>query len=415
MTVPLAERSVADLIVELISNARAREDPYPVYSALRGHGPILDTGLGFWCATTYESCQWVLRDSRFGKDGDATMRRWGLGPVESFYRPSVLRSVMFANPPHHTRLRRPISRHLTASSLASLRPRLERIADDLIESLGDGGELEVMDVVAFPYSVTVIGELFGVPAEEREQFRSLVRQLTVVLEPTISAGELAAVQVADESVGAYFTDLFARRRGDGRGTDDLAGALASQVPAHLSDQEAVDTAIFLYGAGFETTSHLLGNALALLAGRPDLVVQLRHEPRLIPTAVSEFLRYDTSVQIAGRAAMTPVPAMGYEIPAGASLLVLLGSANRDPYAFENPDEFRLGRGQQPALSFGSGIHHCAGASLAVLESEILLRRLIERFDIEAIPGRQRRSGIALRGYERLPLALSLAARGSGAR
>lgn len=411
MSAHLVEEGVADLVVRLVASEEARENPYPLYAALRDRGPILDTGLGFWCATTYEACQEVLRHSRLGKDPDATVRRWGLGPAESCYRPSVLRSVMFANPPDHARLRRPIVRHLTPGLLAKLQPRLERTVDKLLEGLGSGGEVEAMSSLAFPYPMTVIGELFGVPDEERQRFRDQVRQMTVVLEPTLSAEDLAVVRAADESIGAYFSDLFARDRNGEENEPcrsahgSLVAALSEQVPGCLSAQEAIDTAIFLYGAGFETTSHLIGNALAFLADRPAVVTELRQTPERTAAAVSEILRYDTSVQIAGRALSEEVRINGQCLPGGTSLLAILGSANRDPSVFSDPDSFRLDRREKPPLSFGGGIHHCVGAGLAALESKIFLQRLIHRFDIEPLQGRRRRSGIALRGFDQLPLVL----------
>jgi len=264
-----------------------------------------------------------------------------------------------------------------------------------------------MDALAFPLPVTVIGEMLGVPAGDRPRFRPLVRAITTMLELAITPEDLHAATEASGTLERYFADLVGARRAHPR--DDLLTRLiqAEEEGERLTEYELVSTAILLFAAGFETTTHLLGNGLLALADHPDQLDRLRADRSLLRTAVEELLRYDSPVQITARTTYEDVTVGGERIEAGTTVLALLGAANRDPLKFTDPDRFDVGRSEAPPLSFGSGIHHCLGAALARLEAQVVLDRLLDRFStVELVGPRPRhRDSLTLRGLVDLRLRI----------
>lgn len=308
------------------------------------------------------------------------------------------------NPPHHTRLRRLVSRSFTAQRVAGMREAITRIADELCDPLS--GDVEFVDAVAFPFSVTVIGELLGIPAVDRAMFQPLVREWTSVLEIL----NPLAVDSADAAAGqiqSYLHELVRERRA--RPADDLISALiAVEDDEHqLTEEELVTMAALILAAGFETTTGLLANGFLMLLQRPDQADRLRREPALARPAVEELLRYDPPVQILyGRTATEDMRVGELPVRAGQRLINLLGAANRDPRQFSEPDELRLDRDEGPGLSFGGGIHHCLGAALARLEVQVMLPMLLRRYPGACLAGEpMRRAGLMIRGYTSLPIAL----------
>jgi cytochrome P450 len=315
--------------------------------------------------------------------------------------------MLFADPPDHTRLRRLASRAFTPRSVEALRPRVVALVDGLLDRFGPG-EVEVMDALAFPLPVTVIGEMLGIPAEDRPQFRPLVRAVTAVLELVVSPEQLHAATEASVTLEAYFADLIAERRASPR--DDLLTRLiqAEDEGERLSEYELISTAILLFAAGFETTTHLLGNGLLALARNDDQLARLHADRSLLRPAVDELLRYDSPVQITARTAYEDVPLAHDTIPSGTTVLALIGAGNRDPERFTNPDRLDVGRSEAPPLSFGSGIHHCLGAALARLEAQVVLDRLLDRFRTFEVVGGEpvHRDSLTLRGVVDLPMRFS---------
>jgi cytochrome P450 len=208
-------------------------------------------------------------------------------------------------------------------------------------------------------------------------------------------------------MNTYFRDLIAQRRHEPG--DDLIGALIRlrDDGDRLSEDELIATIVLLFAAGFETTTNLIGNGLLSLLRHPDQLRRLRHDPTLIPAAVEEMLRYESSVQLDARTALQPADVAGTTIPAGEVVLTLLGAANRDPARYPNPDRFDVGRANQQHISFAAGIHYCLGAPLARLEGAIVFERLVARFD--QLDGDTRppwRPSLTLRGLEQLQVAVS---------
>jgi cytochrome P450 len=405
VTTDLGDVSVLSLMAELASPA-GQADPYPIYGRLRELGDAVSGPDDSLIVTGYRRCSALLRDPRLHKNPGRLLTASGFPDWEQ--RPALrlmFKSMLMINPPEHTRLRGLVSRAFTARRVAEMRPAVEAIADRLLDRLD--GSTDFVDAVAFPFPVTVIGELLGVPEADRPMFRGLVDDWSTVLEIL----QPLAVDRADAAATAmteYFRQLVAMRRE--QPADDLVSALANMdtgpEPA-LTDEELIQTAVLILGAGFETTTGLLANGLVALLEHPAQAERLRREPQLAKSAVDELLRYDAPIQlIYGRTAVDNVVIGDLALHAGQRVINVLGAANRDPSFFTAPDELRLDRDEGVPLSFGAGIHHCLGAALARLEGQVLLPRLLRRFpDLQLTGEPQHRVGLTIHSYSSLPVTL----------
>jgi cytochrome P450 len=389
------------LLAELVATPEGRADPYSRYATLREHAPIHRSMFGFCVLSRYDDCQQVLRHAGAGKDFSNAATALGLSEEQQAEQAAFRNdrsNMLFADPPDHTRLRRLASRAFTPRSVEALRPQVVALVDELLDGFGDG-EVDVMDALAFPLPVTVIGEMLGVPAADRPQFRPLVRAVTAMLELAVTPEQLHAATAASDTMERYFDELIAERRA--HPGDDLLTRLiqAEEEGERLSPYELISTAILLFAAGFETTTHLLGNGLLALAQHPDELARLRADRALLRPAVEELLRYDSPVQITARTAYEDLVIGGETIEKDSTVLALLGAANRDPSKFTEPDRLDVGRSEAPPLSFGSGIHHCLGAALARLEATVVLDRLLDRYaTMELVGGPPgHRDSLTLRG------------------
>ncbi len=405
------------LFLQTIGTAEGRRDPYSRYAELREAAPVHESGLGFFVCTCYRECELVLRDPRFGKqESDQERLRARFGHLEIFPRLSELmserRSLLFLNPPDHTRLRRLVSKAFTVRTVERLRAQIVELVDDLLDGIRPDEIVEVMDALAFPVPVAVIGRLLGVPEQDWARFRHVMGRATVLLEPVVPDDEIETALSAQEELETYFRRLVEIRRDEP--ADDLLSELigVQEEGDALSETELISTAILLFGAGFETTTNLIGNGLLALLCHPRQLARLRADrlaagadPGPVRAAVEELLRYDSPVQFDGRHAFEDVDLAGTHVPAGADVITVLGSANRDPERFSNPDLLDLRRNDGPPASFGSGIHFCLGAALARAEGQVVFDRLLERFaSIElATDSPQFRNRITLRGLAELPV------------
>ena len=400
----MATVSTADgdaLLAELVATPEGRADPYPRYARLRALAPVHRSMFGFWALTGYDDCQQLLRLSGVGKDFSGAARSMGLTEAEAEQQArfrSDHSNMLLADPPDHTRLRGLVTRAFTPRTIEKLRPRVLALVDELLDGFG-AGEVDFMDALAFPLPVTVIGEMVGVPVEDRARMRPLVRAVTAVLELAVTPDAMAAAIEADARLTEYFAGLVAERRA--RPQEDLLTLLieAEDKGDQLSERELISTAILLFAAGFETTTHLLGNGLLALLRNPEQLVRLRADRTLVRSAVEELLRYDSPVQLAARTAYEDLSIGGHDIPRGSVVLALLGAANRDPSRFTDPDRLDVARTEGAPISFGGGIHFCLGAALARMEAQIVFERLLARFGtIELIDDRPtHRDSLTLRG------------------
>ncbi len=406
MSATTTDAAITGLMGELATPAGAA-DPYPIYARMRDLGEAAAMPDGTVVVTGYHACSAVIRDNRLRKSPGEFLTAAGYPDWQQ--RPSLqmlFGSMLMLNPPQHTRLRRLVSRSFTAHRVAGLRAAISRIADELCEPLT--GTVEFVDTIAFPFPVTVIGELLGVPASDRPMFQPLVRDWTLVLEIlnplAVDRADAAAIEIQ-----RYLGELIRERRA--RPGDDLISALVSEEDDEhqLSEDELVTMAALILGAGFETTTGLLANAFLALLQAPAQADRLRAEPELAKTAAEELLRYDTPVQILyGRTATQDMLVGDLEVHAGQRLLTILGAANRDPNQFTEPDELRLDRDEGPVLSFGGGIHHCLGAALARLETQVMLPQLVRRYPSARLASEPvRRAGLTIRGYASLPITLGI--------
>jgi hypothetical protein len=287
-----------------------------------------------------------------------------------------------------------------------LKPVIESVVKELLEPVAVAGGGNVLEAVGFPLPVTIIGEMLGVPAEDRPQFRTLVRDLVVIFELQPTEEQMAAADAAQLAIRAYFLALIAEKRH--KPGEDLLSKLATAEAGgdRLTDDELVTLASLLFAAGFETTTNLFGNGLLALLRHPDQLALLRRDPTLFANLPEEFLRYDGTAQLVTRVTEANVEVGGVTIPAGEQVFALLGAGNHDPARYADPDTLDVTRTEIQPLTFGGGVHFCLGAALARAEIEITFRTLLDRFDRIELDGDEPRfqDRLILRGLTALNVA-----------
>ncbi|ONH28876.1 cytochrome P450 [Pseudofrankia asymbiotica] len=397
----------AAAIIEALTTQQGRTNPFPLYTRALELGPVAVIADGWYLVSSHAAVNRVLRDPRFGIAEPAD------GSTEHDALAALNRSILRANPPGHGRMRSLISSVFTPRRVAALRPAVEKAVDLLLDGLSDAGAdgapFDFMEEFAFQLPVSVICELLGVPVADRHRFRAPAADLTVALELTADPADLEPAGAAARELSRYFRELITERRGDPGG--DLISALIAARDTddgRLSDVELVANLVVLLVAGFETTTNLLGNGLAILFERPRLTARLRSGDVPIAGFVEEVLRYDSPVQATLRVARADGLAVdGRPIPKGGQLVLLIGSANRDPDRYPDPGGFDPTRVGGAPLAFGAGAHVCLGNSLARLEAGTAFPRLLDRFpDLAPAGAPTRRDRLVLRGYETLPVTVT---------
>lgn len=420
-------------------------DPYPAYARLRARDPLpFVEATGDWWALRHADCVRVLSEECFVK-GPRTEPEL---PPAFAHLPRLGASMLASDPPDHTRLRALVNRAFTPRVVEHLRPRIQAIADTLLDAITAGGPrtttpgssaevgseagsppgakaasdpgaeagadvgsdaglaLELMEGFAFPLPAIVIAEMLGVPPADRERFQAWSRRVVQLLDGTQPEearrdGWRAHLELLD-----YFDRLIRERRHGGRGNLIAELVAAEEAGDRLSAGEVLRMCSLLLTAGHETTTHLIGVGTLTLLQHPAQWRLLREHPELAPNAVEELLRFSPPVQIDGRVAAVDVELGGRRIAAGQWVLTIIGAANRDPEVFAHPERLDLTRTRNPHLAFGRGIHFCLGAPLARLEAHIaftaLSRRLPGlRLDATAMP--QWGTNTVIRGLRSLPL------------
>ena len=382
-------------------STRLHSDPYPVYRKLRRRSPVHRSRLvGGWVLSAHADVDRVLRDyKRFSNDQRNSNR-----PQRFEAYAEETRSLLRLDPPDHTRLRSLVGQAFTPRAVEQLRTRVERIVDELFDKIGDAGRFDAIEDLAYPLPITVIAEMVGVPAEDRDQFKTWSSDVARVLEPGTSEEEARRSLRSRAALSEYFNKIIAQRQVEPR--DDLISALiaAEDEGDKLSRDETLATLVLLLVAGNETTKNLIGNGLLALLRQPDQLQRLRDNPEMIESAIEELLRFDSPVQLDGRTALEDVEIGGKQVRKGQQIVLLIGAANRDPEVFADPDRLDLGREAQSHISFGRGIHHCLGAPLARIEGQVAFRKLLERFSEIRLDGLPRfRDHVVLRGLRSLPV------------
>jgi cytochrome P450 len=405
-----------NLVSRLMVDAAVREDPFPVYEQIRAAGALVGDA-SFRVTCSHEVASATLRSDAFGVPSAnahfpeplhslfvATLHDDDVGPVDP---PSLLA----LDPPDHTRLRRLVARHFTARRVARMTDDIEQTTRRLLEEMAaQGPEVDLVEQFAAQLPVAVIADLLGVPADDRGQLVDWGNEASKQLDGGLGYREFRRTARAVTEMHHWVQAHIDRLRADPG--DDLLSAVLRDVDATAPEQrpsaaELRMLGLLVLGAGFETTVNLIGNAVALLEQHPEQRRRCLDDPEAWPGAVEEVLRFDAPVQLTGRTAVRPTSVAGIEVEAGTTVLVILGAANRDPDAFEDPHTFDVRRTDaEDHLSFSLGAHFCLGAQLARLEATVALRELYARFPGLHVSGRPvRRATQVLRGYEHLPVRL----------
>jgi len=316
-------------------------------------------------------------------------------------------SLVFNDPPLHTRVRKLLAAAFTPRALASLQPRIAAVVDDLLDRHAAQRRMDLVEDFAFRLPVEVICDMLGVPAGDRAPFRRYSLAILGALEPVVGPERQAAGNAAVAEFSAYLDGLIAERRKRPADDRDVLGTLIhGEVDGErLSHEELVQNCIFLLNAGHETTTNLIGNTVDALLRFPDELRRVKGDPALLKSCVEEGLRFESSNQLGNRRLTADLDIGGERLAAGTYLHIGIGAANRDPAQFFDPDRFDAGREPNRHFAFGSGVHMCLGAVLARLEGTIAIGRLIERFDGLARDGAFERGGRArFRGFNRYPIA-----------
>ena len=291
-------------------------------------------------------------------------------------------SVVFRDPPDHTRIRRLFAPAFTPRALAALEPRIERLVDGLLADAATRGGMDVVDDFAAAVPVQLIGDMLGIPADERGPLRGWSLAILGALEPAPTASQLKAGNDAVEQFKDYLRRLIAaRRRRPSTDAGEILSALiaAEDTGDRLTEVELLHQCIFLLNAGHETTTNLIANAALTLLEHPEAAARLRAEPALIGTAVDEFLRYESPNQLGNRRVAASTEIAGVPLAADTLITLCIGAANRDPAQFSDPDRVDLARTPNRHLAFITGIHACAGMWLARMEGRVAIGRLVGRF------------------------------------
>jgi cytochrome P450 len=362
-----------------------RAQTYETFARMRDSDPVLcqpgiDGETPIWFVTRHDDVVSVLLDDeRFVRDPRLALTADELEAFESGMPESfafIENHMLNKDGDDHRRLRRLVTKAFTPRMVEQLRPRIQEIADDLIDAVEAHGRMDLVDEFAFPLPMTVIAELLGIPHDDRERFRAWSN---AIVSPALSAEALARFGQQMTEFVAYLRELFERRRAEPR--EDLISALLQAEDAGdvLTEQELFSMVVLLIVAGHETTVNLIGNAVAALLQQPEQRALLARDPTLVPQAVEELLRYDGPVERAlNRWCATDVELGGQTIHRGESVIVMLGSANRDPQRFPDAEILDIARSDLKHVAFGRGSHYCLGAPLARLEAEIALATLLRR-------------------------------------
>ncbi|MGW2623733.1 cytochrome P450 [Micromonospora taraxaci] len=396
--------TVQELLTGLYSE-EGRQNPYPWYADLHRLGPVsavpprAEHKTVAAVAVGYDVIDEVLRDPE-----------WTKQPPPGWQEQEILRtfqtSMMFVNPPDHTRMRHVFSRTFTPRRLGALEPVIVRVVDDLLDRMADAGN-SVVDFVAdfaYPIPALVMAEFIGIPAGQLAWYRERVDWIDGFLDVAGKTPErLAAANTAAEELRVFYRELVAhRRRTPG---DDLLSALVEALDSgevELTEDELISNLIVLFNASFVTTVYMFSNGLPLLLAHPETVAALPADEKLTQGCVDEVLRLESPVHFLARAAPRDTELAGVPVAQDDNVLIIIGAANRDPARFPEPDVFDPTRPGPPSLAFGVGLHYCLGAAVSRLEGRLALPRLFARFPGLTVTETPTYSGsLFLRGIDKL--------------
>jgi cytochrome P450 len=383
------------------------DNPYPWYAALRTLSPVHALGADSVLLTRYEDVLAVYRSTQVSSDKQLEFAP-KLGAGSPIYEHHTT-SLVFSDPPLHTRVRRILMGALNQRAIARMEAGLVTLVDDLLDHLADAPAPDLIEHFAARIPVEVIGNLLAVPHDERGPLRDWSLAILSALEPAPAAEVLARANAAVTEFLAVLKDLIARRAarpGDPE-VDVLTRLMQGDHQGRLSERELMHNCIFLLNAGHETTSNLIGNGVDALLSHRDQLDRVVAEPALITPAIEELLRFESPLQLNNRRAHAPVAISDRELPAGTFITLALGAANRDPAVFADPERLDVARKPNNHLAFGQGAHACSGMNVARLEGRIAIGRLLARYPrLQRGGPAQRDQRLRFRGLRSLPVSLN---------
>lgn len=382
------------------------DDPFPTYHQLRETDPVHLNKDGTYYITRYEDVTRVYRTKSMTSDKtEMYVAKFGEGPLLEQHTNSML----FSDPPNHTRIRRLVAHAFTPRAMQTLEHRVVELVDRLLNDCAANGGMDLIKDFAFALPVEVVCAMLGIPPAEREPLQRWSNAILTPLEPVATPEMIARGNEAVTEFKAYLKDVLAdrRRHPERYGEDVMAELLAAEEDGdRLSETELVQNCIFLLNAGHETTTNLVGNGVNALLDFPDQLQRLQQQPELIDSAIEEMLRFDSPLQIGNRGVSEAIEIGGVAMPPGTQIMTSIGGANRDPAQFPDPDRFDIARTPNRHVAFAAGIHACLGAPLARMEGRIAIGQLVERFPNLRRAGDIVRGGRArFRGLASLPVAV----------
>lgn len=390
------------------------ENPYPVYRRLRDAAAVCRAGLATVAIPRYADVAELLRHPGLGHQLPGRESLAARLPGGGFRNTELSRIVSALDPPGHSRVRRLLARAVSPEVVSTARRTAQEIAAALIGAAVDRGQADAVTDLALPLQIAFASHLLGIPETDRDEVSRQALELgrAIIMVPFVTQ-ERGNGETQARWMRHYLAALLdSRRRAPG---DDVISRLARarHNGAGLSEDELIDNAVFLFFAGFESSVHLMAGGCAALSQAPAQFARLRSDPALVPLAVEEILRYDAPLQWVSRMTGTPVTVSGQEVKAGRVVLLMLGSANRDERQFAGPDQLDVTRQPNAHLSFGGGIHHCLGVSIARMVGAVFFRLLADRCaDLAPAAPPVRRHHPNLRSYASVPLVLTAAKAGA---
>jgi len=356
-------------------------EAYRYFDALRTVSPIHRNSDGSYLLTRYDDLVSVYRDpSVWSSDKTVEFKpKFGDSPLYEHHTTSVV----FRDPPDHTRIRKLFQAAFTRKALAALEPRIHELVDAYLDEFEDRRKMEVVSDFSFKLPVEIVCDMLGVPSSDRILIRDWALLILGALEPALTKEQFDAGCAAVEDFKAYLRDRIRERKANPEGGNEreILSALidAEEDGETLTELELLHQCIFLLNAGHETSTNMLSHGVHEMLRHPDQITRLREEPDLVESAVEEILRYQAPIQINNRRAVRDTELSGMPLPAGTNVHLMIGAANHDPDQFPGPESFDISRRPNRHLSFGLGVHVCAGNTLARIEGRIAFGKLFERF------------------------------------
>jgi len=384
------------------------QDPFPTYRLLREHDPVHQNPDGSYLLTRYDDVAKSFRHPGMSSDKKVAFKpKFGDSPLYTHHTTSLV----FNDPPIHTRVRKLLAAAFTPRKLTELEPVIERVIDDLLARLGPVGSFDLVEDYALALPTQVISDMLGIPVEHRHRLRGYATLILGALDPVVSPANLQAGNDAVVEFEGMLEELIAKRR-ERPDAGDIGEVLAALIFGEVDGEkltavELVQNCIFLLNAGHETTANMVSSGIHTLITHPDQMQRLRDDPTLIDTAVEEFLRFQSPLQIGNRKATEDVEFGDTPVPAGSFIHCAIAAANRDPAVFDDPENVDIGRKPNRHLAFSVGKHICLGNTLGRIEGRVAVGKFVEKFGSIALDGQPRLNGRArFRGHDYLPVKVA---------